>query len=104
MPHRRFRDDIGRVWDVWDVHPTDAESRDLSGGLENPVSGAARTRGWVAVEGPAERRRLAPIPLGWGEASVARLLELLAQSSLARTTPHHQPLIQESPETSARRS
>ncbi len=102
MPHRRFRDEIGRVWDVWDVHPTDAECRDLAGGPDNPVSGAVLTRGWLAFEGPGERRRLAPIPVGWGEASVARLRELLSQSILARFTPPAQRAIPEPPENHVR--
>ncbi len=86
---------------MWDVHPTDAESRDLAGGLDNVICGAALTRGWLAFEGPDERRRLAPIPVGWGEAGVARLRELLMQSTLARTTPLGQRAVPDAPGTRA---
>jgi len=68
---REFTDERGRVWTVWDVHPTLAQ--------KNPVValGTKMAGGWLAFEcKDGERRRLAPIPDvagGWQSASDEQL-------------------------------
>ena len=78
MSHRRFRDADGGTWDVWEVHPSRIERRS---GMPTPPQGVDRrdhthtdirehlspelSNGWLAFEGPSERRRLSPIPPAW---------------------------------------
>ncbi len=101
MLSRRFIDDSGNRWIVWQVGPAWAERRS---GKDRRVMGAealeraaferreggerrddatgsvTRVRipehlleGWLAFEGPAGRRRLAPIPRDWEAATEAGL-------------------------------
>lgn len=92
MPHRSFRDNDGRVWDVWDVQP-DAIERRRSGErrrFQRPTADRRRHNearravpndlrdGWLAFECPAERRRLTPIPANWlllSESDLRRLAD-----------------------------
>jgi hypothetical protein len=78
VPYREFQDSAGSAWRVWDTYPT------------RPDTMAAKWRGgWLTFEGPAGRRRLAPIPKGWAEAPAARL-ELMcrgAEPALRATPP-----------------
>ena len=91
MTHRTFRDRQGRIWDVWQVHPSAAERRftqrrviddDRTDGLERrsgderrlgerdtraPVA-AEFAAGWLCFETAGEKRRLAPVPEGWDRA------------------------------------
>jgi hypothetical protein len=70
MSHREFRDEDGRAWEVWDVHPSNFEpqlaSVERSGrrtgrmNLPNELLG-----GWLAFKSDGESRRLAPIPNRW---------------------------------------
>lgn len=108
MPHREFRDEDGREWEVWDVHPsnvepsTDATTSEaliaLSGDL---ASATRRTRrlsrlnlpmelrgGWLAFKTDGEARRLAPIPSSW-VALADRDLALLvhAATPISRISP-----------------
>jgi hypothetical protein len=92
MAHRKFRDKLGRAWDVWEVVPTAVERR-LSKSASRP-SGIERRkvqetrvlvpeslqRGWLAFQCGKERRRVAPIPADWEELTNDELLELLTQA------------------------
>lgn len=85
MPMREFTDAGGRMWLVWDVHPTLVERRGQDAGPppgspERRRAGRTRTslaqgmaRGWLAfAASDGERRRFAPIPqtpVHWSEAS-----------------------------------
>lgn len=89
MAHRTFRDRAGRTWDVWEVVPTRSEEAD--GRSAQPAAGArgresplpvAMRQGWLAFECKSEKRRLAPIPSGWAEASDAELESLLEQAPI----------------------
>lgn len=86
MAHREFRDPTGRRWDVWSVIPERAERRRQTAALPSTAErrrqadseyrvplGEQWTRGWLAFETRGEKRRLAPIPDGWEQASDAEL-------------------------------
>lgn len=84
MATRAFTDRQGEGWKVWETIPQDAR-----GCLP------AFAKGWLTFEHATsgERRRLAPIPEGWTDASEERLLLLcrVAEPSRTgwRTTPPH---------------
>jgi hypothetical protein len=81
MSHRVLTDTAGSSWQVWSVFPMGQRSA--------PVLTVAPqyASGWLAfervgpAEGTAEKRRLAPIPERWVEASESELLALLAQAT-----------------------
>lgn len=108
MAYRSFKDANGVAWDVWDVVPqrperrgrerraTPAEeSRPLPDERRGPpnrrrrsapppaTAGAGLQDGWLCFESRRERRRLAPIPIGWGELTDAELAVLCDQASAA---------------------
>ena len=89
MPHRSFRDEIGRQWEVWEVVPTAVERR-IAQAVPRPPTVERRKvqetrvvvpdrlqKGWLAFQSGRERRRLAPIPSEWDELTAAELLDLL---------------------------
>jgi hypothetical protein len=91
VTHRTFKDQQGRVWDVWQVHPSAAERRftqrriidndrtdstERRSGEERRI-GERDTRasvaaefagGWLCFETEGEKRRLAPVPDAWDRA------------------------------------
>ena len=77
MARRRFTDAKGVEWDVFDVivraEPT----------LRRPAHSQqlAATRAWLVFESAGERRRLAPFPIAWEEASTEELERYLAQAT-----------------------
>ncbi|HEX4468941.1 MAG TPA: hypothetical protein VH080_05375 [Gemmatimonadaceae bacterium] len=88
MAHREFRDHRGRLWEVWDVIP---ERRDRRSGMDRRKSAretfdrrkvrilsAAITgdlaKGWLVFSTVRERRRYAPVPERWGDASDVQLV------------------------------
>src|SRR4051812_27110811 len=99
MSHRRFKDAGGGTWGVWEVHPSRIERR--SGG-PTPPKGVERrdhthadirahlspelSNGWLAFEGPHERRRLSPIPPDWTAYDESRL-DGLRQNAKPVTVP-----------------
>jgi hypothetical protein len=94
VTHRTFKDKEGRIWDVWQVHPSAAERRFVQrrtkdekrsdaaerrsgddrrvGEKAQPVTRATIapefTYGWLCFETIGEKRRLAPVPEGWDRA------------------------------------
>jgi hypothetical protein len=90
MGQRSFRDENGRMWEVWDVRPTSTERRRRN----TPVPVERRVRntgprlvvppslrdGWLAFQSKNERRVLAPVPKNWIEMSDAELVGLLSQA------------------------
>lgn len=69
MAYREFRDSAGAPWTVWDTTPSRPDGMD------------ARWRdGWLTFQSGATRRRLAPIPNNWTEASESRL-ELMCKAA-----------------------
>jgi len=94
MPHRRFQDEGGRWWDVWDTRPTIIDRR---AGRERRtgrrVAGDRRQRsearvavepqfrkGWLAFQSGTQWCRLAPIPDTWDSLSEHELVSLLARA------------------------
>jgi len=88
MAHREFRDDRGRVWEVWDVIP---ERRDRRSGTDRRKSARETfdrrkerllsavitgdlAKGWLVFATVRERRRYAPVPERWADASDRQLL------------------------------
>lgn len=91
VTHRTFKDRQGRIWDVWQVHPSAAERRfsqrrvfdeDRTDNSERRSGSDRRLRerdarapvaaefayGWLCFETVGEKRRLAPVPEGWDRA------------------------------------
>jgi hypothetical protein len=92
VTHRQFKDRQGRIWDVWQVHPSAAERRfvqrrtrdedrtdssERRSGDERRLSEMKKPRamiaeeftyGWLCFECSEEKRRLAPVPEGWDRA------------------------------------
>jgi hypothetical protein len=97
MPHRQFTDSKKTTWEVWDVEPGHAERRRDSGerrrasrtsGERRQVQDRSRVRvktnlahGWLAFESKHDRRRLAPIPVGWEEMDASDLERLCEQAN-----------------------
>jgi hypothetical protein len=77
MAYREFQDAEGSTWTVWDTYPTRPD------GMEEKWRG-----GWLTFENGGVRRRLAPIPKDWSEATAARL-ELMCKVAevSSRATP-----------------
>ena len=75
MAYREFTDDGGTVWRAWDTYPGSAAN--VRPGFEG---------GWLGFECEAERRRLAPVPAGWEEASDVDLRAMLARAQPNRPT------------------
>jgi hypothetical protein len=74
MAHRRIVDNREQVWDVWEVKTTPATARRIH---VQPDLEA----GWLAFQCGEQRRRLAPLPVGWDEMSDRALLGLMDQAS-----------------------
>lgn len=90
LTHRRFTDQHGKTWDVWQVHPAAAERRfsqrrvhdedrtdaaERRSGLDRREERLARALiapefayGWLCFETQGEKRRLAPVPDRWDSA------------------------------------
>jgi hypothetical protein len=102
MAYRMFRDTRGTEWYVWEVHPhvpiPSRDSAETSSRAEPPAPPAqhasklqpllpgALANGWLCFQSETERRRLAPVPPDWGEASEEQLAMLCTQAAPARLT------------------
>lgn len=75
MPARTFEDSSGAVWEVFEVHRASQKPGAVSAGLEN---------GWLAFVNGDTKRRLAPFPAEWVEASPTELERLCSE---ARNAP-----------------
>src|SRR5687767_12314679 len=112
MAHRSFTDSGGIHWDVWDVMPQWTERRsgeerrrvdDDDPSIDPPVLERRRipdrrggtvegsriripqglSRGWLAFESEHDKRRFAPIPVGWEELTDQELESLCARAAPA---------------------
>jgi hypothetical protein len=87
MAHREFRDERGRLWEVWDVIP---ERRDRRSGMDRRKSSRETfdrrkmrvlsavitgdlAKGWLVFATAMERRRYSPLPERWADASAVQL-------------------------------
>lgn len=94
MPYRQFTDPDGAVWDVWEVRPAAAEEALRRAREERAGEGARWTgvapvnnnlaAGWLCFESGTRKRRLAPVPDGWVEASHDALQELCSRATAVR--------------------
>ena len=94
MAHRTFSDVRGVAWEVWDVFPrlmSDTVRREAA--LAS-ISGQL-AQGWLAFQAGESRRRLAPVPARWEEASDEQLQRWCSEA-LAVVPRQRSP----SPETS----
>ena len=107
MASRDFRDERGREWMVWDVHPTLADRRRKNAGPPPGTRDRRRfveerlrirptmSQGWLVFESrDGERRRLAPIPAmpnGWDAVSID---ELRSWCAMANPAPPPRRLIE----------
>ena len=95
--YRKYADSWGRTWEVWMVHPSSIERRDIErrSRVENAVylieqrllgdrrkTPGARvaiaseySNGWLCFTRDGERRRLAPVPTNWLSANETQLAE-----------------------------
>jgi hypothetical protein len=98
MSYRTFLDTTGKRWEVWLVTPAAAERRKVDrrasssgagfdgkadrrsapdrrrGPFRRSVTVASEySNGWLCFESEGEKKRLAPVPLGWAEAGPDRL-------------------------------
>lgn len=77
MPIREFIDSAGVRWSVWSTVPF------ITTGVP-----AAMQRGWLTFESGNDRRRLAPLPDGWEEASIDELRVYWSRAERVGRTPH----------------
>jgi hypothetical protein len=70
MTMRSCTDRTGTRWEIFEVHPS-GDGRTLERMPE------AFRAGWLCFQSASERRRLAPIPLGWQEWEERALLGAL---------------------------
>jgi hypothetical protein len=87
MSHRIIKDAAGAQWQVWSVSPGTLTP------LQTLAVAPQFAGGWLAFErmgeatGPAEKRRLAPIPADWATAPEHEVRALL---SAAKPVPPRQ--------------
>lgn len=91
MAYRVIHDRAGVAWQVWEVHPTLGERRQLRERRlaerataerrrrteHRPAVATHLTRGWLAFQSEVERRRRAPIPPDWELLTDDELLDVL---------------------------
>jgi hypothetical protein len=81
MTMRSCTDRTGVRWEIFEVHPAAGRGSDR-------MPEAFRS-GWLCFQSPTERRRLAPVPVGWrawGEGALLTALEN-GKRSPRRTPP-----------------
>ena len=97
MAHREFRDERGRLWEVWDVIPGWADRRSLPERRDGARGESVERRdlsrrigvrpelasGWLCFRAGEVKRRLAPIPNGWDELTDMALSELARVAALS---------------------
>jgi hypothetical protein len=80
MAVREFTDSAGREWRAWDVTPDDLSPKTKD---EDYLAQLYHT-GWIVFETKSgdDKRRLYPIPRGWGELPDAELAVLLQKAEV----------------------
>ncbi len=100
MAYREFTDADGTAWTAWDVPPwrvfAPARSyedrrvtrtpgyepeRRVTQDRRRARGSAMSERGWVCFARPGEKRRLAPTPADWEQASESELLDLCRRAA-----------------------
>jgi len=79
--HRTFADEEDRLWEVWEVSPSDLFQLQPVADVREEVAECAPVgewaRGWLTFHSGSARRRLAPVPEHWERTTDAELLALL---------------------------
>ncbi len=75
MTSRSFEDSSGVTWEVFEVHRTSGAVGGVSAGLE---------KGWLSFASEQGKRRLAPFPAVWREATDLELERLCTQARVSR--------------------
>ena len=88
MALREFADRTGRRWRVWDIRPEQMHAATRAEDYLQSV-----LNGWLAFEpaGGGEKRRLAPIPAHWENATEAELDAMLQDAEPVRNEPGTAP-------------
>jgi hypothetical protein len=101
VSYRQFEDEHGRLWDVWEVHPSAVErrvneerrkaaretpDRRRNQDVQFPMP-ADLANGWLAFQCNDARRRLAPIPPHWHSLSEEELRALVQRAKPPRAAP-----------------
>jgi hypothetical protein len=81
MAIRDFTDSAGIAWRVWSTTPRAGAVYDES-----------HKAGWLTFESANTRKRLAPIPRGWEEATPERLELMCRAAEIVRRTSGMSPL------------
>ncbi len=81
MAIRDFTDSAGIAWRVWSTTPR-----------AGAVYGESHKAGWLTFESATTRKRLAPIPRGWEEATPERLELMCRAAEVVRRTTGTLPL------------
>jgi hypothetical protein len=77
MAHRTFRDHDGVQWEVWSVTPTlRVDGSSAPGTLLSEETAS----GWLAFQGPREKRRFYQVPQDWEQFTDQQLCVLLKHS------------------------
>jgi hypothetical protein len=89
---RGFTDSAGREWRVWDVFPTRGGSTDPTAAAlsHSSLKETAYAEGWLCFESGDQKRRLAPIPIGWQHCDLKVLEELCRNATPVRMRAHGQ--------------
>lgn len=76
---RVFRDEREQDWEVRAIHPTQRDRR-------SDFVRADYANGWLLFTLGLERRRLAPLPVGWQSAPESQLAEWCAEAKLVENS------------------
>ena len=88
---RGFTDSRGVEWRVWDVFPSAGTTESTADTLSrSTLKDTVFASGWLCFESQSEKRRLAPIPLGWDIGGEQRLEQLRDTATPVRFRQHGQ--------------
>jgi hypothetical protein len=101
MAYRRFTDEEGTTWEVWEAHPALEQRRILADRRrqmretpERRVKSQPRTygkddrhTGWLVFQSAMVRRRLRPVPDDWDELDDQALRDLLGMTVVTGRRP-----------------
>lgn len=81
---RDFTDSTGVEWRVWEVFPSKGSDESTADALSrSSLKDTSFANGWLCFESSSEKRRLAPIPIGWELLEPMALEQLREQATLA---------------------
>ena len=79
---RKLRDDAGMLWDVWAVPEESLQGTGAQAHVASPLA-----NGWLEFRAAAERRRFAPLPIGWEMLEDEQLRRLRAWAHVVPDLP-----------------